>query len=83
MNQTHYQILKILFDENKISAVNGMKLKDLVDKNLHLTSNSVYKQLLQLNKKGYIDFGLRVGKQNSYYITKQGIEMKTMLEGGN
>lgn len=87
MNQTHYEILKVLYDENKTSAVNSMRLKELmkVGNNkgiLLLTPNSVYKQILKLNKRGLVDTGLRVGKENTYYITTLGIDTKNQLEGG-
>jgi DNA-binding MarR family transcriptional regulator len=86
VNQTHYDILKILYDENKTNAVGSMKLKELIDigKNsgsLLLTQNTVYKQILSLNKKGLIEVGLRMGKENSYYITPLGISIKAKLEG--
>lgn len=88
MNQTHYEILKVLYDEGKTSAVNSMKLKELQTVGnsngcLFLSPNTIYKQILKLSKGGMVDNGLRIGKENSYYITQFGICTKTQLEGGS
>ena len=82
MNQTHYKILKTLYDKNKVSAVNSISLKEIADCcNIGLSKISIYKQVLTLSQNGYIDNGLRIGKENTYYITQLGIHTKEQLEG--
>lgn len=82
LNQTQYEILKVLYNEDKISAVNSVTLKALIEKvELSFMSNTIYKQLLILIKNHYIANGLRVGKENTYYITDLGIKIKSELEG--
>lgn len=82
MNQNHYKILSILYDRKKLSAVNSMSLNEIVDSNkINLTKITIYKLLLTLTKNGYIKLGLRLGKENTYYITQLGIDAKEKLEG--
>lgn len=70
MNQTHYKILKMLYDKNKCSAVESISLKEITDCcHIKLSKISIYKQILKLTQEGYINQGLRIGKENTYYIT--------------
>lgn len=82
MNQTHYKILKILYDKNKNSAVESISLKEIINCcHIQLSKISIYKQILTLVNSGYISQGLRDGKENTYYITQLGIKAKHQLEG--
>lgn len=82
MNQTHYKILKFLYDKDKRSAVESISLKEITDCcHIKLSKISIYKQVLTLIKKGYVNQGLRIGKENTYYITQEGIQAKQQLEG--
>lgn len=82
MNQSHYEILKILYSNNKVSAVSSMSLKEIVENGkISLSNITIYKQLTTLIKSGYISLGLRSGKENTYYITQSGINAKKELEG--
>ena len=82
MNQTHYKILKMLYDKNKNSAVESISLKEITDCcNIKLSKISIYKQILTLTQEGYVNQGLRIGKENTYYITQLGINAKQQLEG--
>ena len=80
MNQTHYKILKMLYDKDKVSAVNSISLNEITDCST-LSKISIYKQVLTLIQKGYVSQGLRTGKENTYYITQAGIHAKQQLEG--
>lgn len=80
MNQTHYKILKMLYDKDKVSAVNSISLNEITDCST-LSKISIYKQVLTLTQKGYVSQGLRTGKENTYYITQAGIHAKQQLEG--
>ena len=82
MNQTHYKILKMLYEKDKVSAVDSISLNELTDCcHIKLSKISIYKQVLTLTQKGYINQGLRIGKENTYYITQEGIHAKQQLEG--
>lgn len=82
MNQTHYKILKMLYDKNKYSAVESISLKEITDCcHIKLSKISIYKQILTLTQEGYVNQGLRIGKENTYYITQLGINAKQQLEG--
>lgn len=82
MNQTHYKILKMLYDKDRLSAVDSISLKEITDcSHIQLSKISIYKQVLTLTQKGYINQGLRIGKENTYYITQEGIHAKQQLEG--
>lgn len=82
MNQTHYKILKMLYDKDKVSAVNSISLNEITDcSDSMLSKISIYKQVLTLTQKGYVSQGLRTGKENTYYITQAGIHAKQQLEG--
>lgn len=82
MNQTHYKILKMLYEKDKVSAVDSISLNELTDCcHIKLSKISIYKQVLTLTQKGYINQGLRIGKENTYYITQEGIHAKKQLEG--
>ena len=82
MNQTHYKILKMLYDKNKNSAVESISLKEITDCcHIELSKISIYKQILTLTQEGYVNQGLRIGKENTYYITQLGINAKQQLEG--
>ena len=82
MNQTHYKILKMLYDKNKNSAVESISLKEITDCcHIKLSKISIYKQILTLIQEGYVNQGLRIGKENTYYITQLGINAKQQLEG--
>ena len=82
MNQTHYKILKMLYDKNKISAVDSTSLKEITEcSHITLSKISIYKQVLTLTQQGYVNQGLRTGKENTYYITQLGIHAKMQLEG--
>lgn len=82
MNHNHYKILKILYDKNMTSPLNSMSLNEIINiNNVNLSKISIYKQLLTLTKNDYIKIGLRLGKENTYYITQSGIQAKKQLEG--
>lgn len=82
MNQTHYKILKMLYEKDKVSAVDSISLNELTDCcHIKLSKISIYKQVLTLTQKGYVNQGLRIGKENTYYITQEGIHAKQQLEG--
>lgn len=82
MSQTHYKILKMLYDKNKNSAVESISLKEITDCcHIKLSKISIYKQILTLTQEGYVNQGLRIGKENTYYITQLGINAKQQLEG--
>lgn len=82
MNQTHYKILKMLYDKERLSAVDSISLNEITDCcHIKLSKISIYKQILTLTQKGYINQGLRIGKENTYYITQDGIHAKQQLEG--
>ena len=82
MHQTHYKILKMLYDKNKYSAVESISLKEITDCcHIKLSKISIYKQILTLTQEGYVNQGLRIGKENTYYITQLGINAKQQLEG--
>ena len=82
MNQTHYKILKMLYEKDKRSAVESISLKEITDCcHIKLSKISIYKQILALTQEGYVNQGLRIGKENTYYITQLGINAKQQLEG--
>lgn len=82
INYNHYKILKILYEKNKISPLNSMSINEIIILNkINLSRITIYKQLLSLVKNGYINIGLKLGKENTYYITQLGINIKEQMEG--
>ena len=72
----------MLYEKDKVSAVDSISLNELTDCcHIKLSKISIYKQVLTLTQKGYINQGLRIGKENTYYITQEGIHAKKQLEG--
>ena len=55
MNQTHYKILKMLYDKDKVSAVDSVSLKEITDcSHIKLSKISIYKQSIFINNGHYI-----------------------------
>lgn len=82
MNHNHYEILKILYNNNKNTPINSMSIKELSESNkIQLSNISIYRELSKLKASGLIQYGLRSGKEHTYYITKLGIQIKEQLEG--
>lgn len=66
-------ILKDLKESEKISYIKSQSIYDF--KILEATNyNAVYKRIVNLEKLGYIERGLKNGKKNTYFITNLGIE---------
>ena len=80
MKHLSYQILKILSAKNATTSVNSITLNDIIDNNINVTRNTINNELQTLEKFGYVQKGLKRGRAFSYYITTNGINVKTELE---
>ena len=64
-------LLKGFIDGNHFTKATGLLQKDI---NLDRANQTIYKRLVRLEAKGYVDQGYRITNANTYFITKKGIE---------
>lgn len=57
MNQTHYKILKMLYDKDKVSAVNSISLNEITD-------CSIFKFLYDSTKVSILSVSVDLNKSN-------------------
>lgn len=57
MNQTHYKILKMLYDKDKVSAVNSISLNEITD-------CSIFKFLYDSTKVSILSVSVDLNKFN-------------------
>ena len=82
MNRTGFLVLSILNVNHANSSLSSMSTKEITGaENFFCKDNTVFKQIVQLEKAGYICKGIKDGKSNTYYITDLGCEFLKEIKG--
>ena len=68
-------ILRILKAEQATSKSAGMTLKEFPLKDLGITLSTLYKRMIILEKKGFVQKGYKDSQAYTYYITEKGLEI--------
>lgn len=76
MNRLGFCILSVLEQNNAVSNLNGMTLKEITEsEDFNCKDNTVYKQILYFKENGYIGYGVKDGRALTYFITNLGLEI--------
>ncbi|MGM0640750.1 MAG: PadR family transcriptional regulator [Thermotogota bacterium] len=73
-------ILKFLSENKKASGYDFIKSSK--DKNITISSGSIYPKLKDLNNRGIIDFEVK-GRKKEYYLTSEGKKYIEKLDNGD
>ena len=79
-----YLILKIMCDTNSKSKLNALTQKQIVealkDNDCLRNERTVYNNLKEMLKKGYVGEGMKCGNAMTYYVRIEGINFMKEME---
>ena len=77
MSRLGYLILSILVGESAFSSRNALSVHEISEieefgERYGYKYSTIYKKIVEFEKKGYVAVGFKDGNANTYYITKRG-----------
>lgn len=75
MVRTQYVIMKILRANKATNFIRGMTLAEISEKEGRNKPNTLYKHIKILQKRKFVEPGVKVERANSYIISKLGLEL--------
>ena len=74
MDKLDYAILNFLIINQATSKMKAKTRTDMIN-NLELGKQALYRRLMELIKKKYVERGYTEGQQHAYFITETGTEI--------
>lgn len=78
--RTQYVIMKILKNKKAINHMKSMTLKEIASNEKKNKSNTLYKHIRILEKKGFVKSGAKVARANGYYLSEDGLSLLKKYE---
>ena len=73
--RTQYVIMRILRANKATNYIRGMTLAEISDKEGRNKPNTLYKHIKILQKRNFVESGVKVERANSYFINEFGMEL--------
>ena len=83
LNRCDYVILGILHSKGATAMMYGQSIYEIKESEKISKIGTIYKEVKKLQKFGYVAEGVKAGRAKTYYLTKEGINIKKKKKGEN
>lgn len=78
--RTQYVIMRILQTNKATNYIRAMTVTEIAEQEGRNKPNTLYKHIKILQKRNFVESGVKVERANSFFITKLGLELLKKYE---
>ncbi len=75
LTRTEYVILNILKNGKATNHMQSMTISEISEQERRSKTNTLYKHILMLKEKGYVEKGAKVERAYGFYINQEALEL--------